>query len=877
MTIITAERQKHLEEKAVEYSKTKYSVAFKEYYFNTLKSINALPDAEYNATEKSFLRTFALFGAYSPGDLPLSSNRISVNDSSMFTQDAEIKASVIELIKQDLLYASSQLSFKIIMVSLEDSDLLFQNNYLYKLFAKAEFDYNQADGVTMLARLLRKIKTREQISVLLLELPRLLRCDPEKFKSIDNTTILHIATATGNLELIKILVKQYPKLLHSKDIHGKNAGCYCDGSKRFTTLKVLMAQGINLHELDNFGNSVLYHVFNDIYYSKDKESETPNTTELLSQEEQQSLRYIIEEKSAKYYKNNTVTKAPLHIYAAVGVPLRLDTLPTYERMALIDKQDIEEGKTALHHAIILKKTARALELINAGANTNIKDNLGKKPLEYALLTNNVTVVNAIKDAANKNKQMLHDKSPLLFTRMEDYDFAKACYGGNDMFNTLVYYAQNHQVKQPNVNIAITKIMRNGWLDQTLLAEFSLEEQLRITTAIATAHPSLRVTAKDYAQAHILPKLVKELPPFTSGCAYGVEMELANIPHGIDANVLEWFGINVTDDGSVDHTAFMSTGALDGEELVTTILDSPQKVNLLLLASRYLHKEGALTNDSTGLHVHTNIRGSKDGNLKSLGTSINNPQGIESEQIELMLVKQVLSNWNNLEPLLLGIMRNGELYDYKDNTHSYCAPIQSFIPKLLKAKNLKEISTSMGDRLKAINLENLSPNGYGTIEFRVHDGTMHPTLIEAWLNFIHRLMQISISQVQNKIDTDTDLENFTAFKDIEQLFYILMAERYYQKTWDNKLGAPKGTLSSIAAGDKPIQVDIQNSLLYRAYQRGNEGKDYRDLLSKCPEQERASLYKEVELMLAINKQLPGILSKDVGLSNKLMASRKIAKL
>ena len=198
------------------------------------------------------------------------------------------------------------------------------------------------------------------------------------------------------------------------------------------------------------------------------------------------------------------------MYVAANIPLNLDNLSTSERIALIDIQDLEEGKTALHHAIVLQHTERALELINAGANINIKDNLGKTPLEYAILTNNPTVVRAIKNAANPS---------LLFTRKEDYDFVKACYGGNDMFNTLIYYAQQHKVAQPKINIAITRIMRNGWLDASLLAEFSLEDQLRIVTAVATAHPSLSVSAKEYAQTHILPKLAKDLPPFASGYAY----------------------------------------------------------------------------------------------------------------------------------------------------------------------------------------------------------------------------------------------------------------------------------------------------------------------------------------------------------------------
>lgn len=203
----------------------------------------------------------------------------------MFTQDAEMKASVIELLDKDLLYVSSELSLSLIMGSLRESDLLFVNNYIYKVLANADINYNKIFGIGILVDLLSNIKTPTQIDTLLNELSKVLHCAPEDFRTLNGASILHMATAESTEALITSLVKRYPALLHTKNINGENAGCYCEGVNRFTILKLLVKNGLNLHELDNFGNSVLYNLSNKGCDTRDDEKGT-NTTELLSPTEQ---------------------------------------------------------------------------------------------------------------------------------------------------------------------------------------------------------------------------------------------------------------------------------------------------------------------------------------------------------------------------------------------------------------------------------------------------------------------------------------------------------------------------------------------------------------------------------------------------------------
>lgn len=846
MTIIERAREKYLEKKADKYIMAAGSYTIYDRYFHLLDSINNLSDTEYNSVDKKYLRTYILFKLFKLyADSPENFN--------LFKNDEKTKASILDLINKNLLYNSSVLSCIFLTISIP-FDLLTANNFIHNMFKTT------TDQYVILSILFAKITTVEEANTLLTELPKILDCQPDKFKISNGKTILHIAASnnprvkiatTNNAKeiLLDNMLLKYPELINIKDNDGKNSGCYADNKRSFAILKILVKHGLNLNELDNFGNSVLHHVVD----SMDNDYK-------LTYEMQKDLEYILH-LGAKDQKKHQQNKTSLHLRVAAGLPLNLDTLKVS-----IDKQDLDEGKTALHHAISLAKTESAMELIAAGASINIKDKFGKTPLDYAFLTNNEIV---IKSMIEKNNLIQTEKQPLLFNI---YALFKTYYDGYNALNLINKHSASNKIILSRMNMAITQIINMGNLDPTLLAKFSLEEQLMIAITVAISNPTLNNPAKEYTKTTILPKLINDFP-LPAGYAYGVELELANIPLEIHAMILKWFGINSTEDESVRHTLFMHKGKLKGEELVTEILDSTQKIKLLLLVASYLHKAGALTNDSTGLHVHVNILGSKNGIPKSIATNMD-IKNINHERVELMVVKQVLANWYNLEPLLCGIMRDGILYNYDDNTYSYNAPMQSFIPELLKVNNLQEIADFMDDRDKTLNLENLAPGEYGTLEFRIHDGTAHPVLIEAWLNFIHRLMQISINQVQDKINTGIDINFFTAYKDIEQLFYILMAERNYQTTWNNALGSPNGTIAPATAGNKPIQIGIQNSLLYRAYQLGKSGKDYKILLASCSEPERASLQKEVEILLSINQQFPGILSKPIIFLNKIRPSAKL---
>jgi len=482
---------------------------------------------------------------------------------------------------------------------------------------------------------------------------------------------------------------------------------------------------------------------------------------------------------------------------------------------------------------------------------------------------------------------------LLFTKKSTGNLLLAAYSGNRyLFNLIA-----STVGASDFDRALVNMVKNNGLDVKQVAKFTPMEQLKLASALSCLLSNLyqQNIITQYVQANIIPSLLgsaEELP-----YAYGVEMELANIgivskDLPVTSILLSWFGIKVTNDHSVNHTIFDGTGYLKGEELVTDVLKTSLDVKKLLFVAQLLLDSGAIADSSTGLHVHVNINGN---DMPSIAANMNCKKN-KQEKIELAVVKQILLNWQVLEQYCSGIVRDGELYQGRENDNNeYCAPINNIITELLQLQSLEELAKYC-DRYKAINLVNLSKNasgellfnrngthdisiymgkrigaadgskGYGTMEFRLHDGTTDPILIKAWLNFINRLMHVSIVQVQEAINNNC-LADLKPLPQIENLFYMWIAERDYNVTWDVRKRGFRSHKVTAHANAKLWQQEIRESKLYKAYLLGKVGQNYLDLFTGVPEQEAKIMHIQVQEMLDFDIKYPGILGHEEGYASR----------
>ncbi len=588
------------------------------------------------------------------------------------------------------------------------------------------------------------------------------------------------------------LINEFPQLIDDADILGSLI------YRSLDKLNAMAQRGLNLSAiLPSRRCSLLFYVFNSPMFWVDTPWERDN------------LRRILEFPNAVIYKNNRLDKSTLHL--KVILENRDDEfLIDFLRNRFIKDLNFQDldGMTPLHYAVLMKRSFWIKVLLDSGADLTIKDNRGYTAAQYAYAV---------------GVEKCHKK------------FLKY---------------------KPNRSEYSISIGQEPGIDELMFSHYASETNIaRNKRAIAEA-----IDRGDFygfpADLSCFQRDVDDCLSkgnYPVGGFYGLEIEMVNVPCNVNPSVMRVFSFKETPDVSLRKSLLM-TGV--SGEFVSAPIGTSHAVKSVLSAANYLYEQGGAVNETAGLHVHANIKGNRKMGIPSIARQITMPTIFEDKDLELMIVKQVLVNWCQLEQLLMAVLRFGSMWD---EGVKYCQPISKDLGKYLLSRDIPSLVRVARGKYFAVNLQNLSANRHGTVEFRMHEGACHPIIIGAWLNFIHRLMNISVVQVNNMLNQNNPnmTDTFLPHSDIEHLFYIFLAERYYQYTWDAEQGHVRGAQPMAVAGADPIQQKMQNSILYRAYQLGLEGKEYMPLLENCLPKERALIERDVKTMLKVNEEYPGI--------------------
>jgi ankyrin repeat protein len=612
---------------------------------------------------------------------------------------------------------------------------------------------------------------------------------------------------------------------------------------------------------DKHGNSVFYYIITESNGFYDTDSYVQAKVYICDAEMREAYQYFVA-KGAKCIRNFQEEKSALHIKVALNLPLELD--PTTD----INSVDLEHARTALHYAVILQNYEAAAELLAHGASPLIADNSGRTPLSYACLYGAKDLVIEMMKSVEPSALQLADSSYL----------TDVCFSGNkDLY---AWAVQNMPADSASDKIMLMQI-DNGELRPDTMESLSDEQKIIIASAFAKMVPQANSTAIDYVRNNVLPELTKVPATLPPGRAYGVELEISDLPcvPALPMNLLkEWFGIREITDRSVNNPIFTPYSiCIHKQEYVSGILASASDVKGFLQFAKYLYSSGAKVAKSTGKHVHINIRGDQN-SLPSITASMD-LKNYTVNDIELAVVKQIITNWSELEPLLQVILRQGELIGVDENPEHYAEPIRKNLANYMNATSLEEIAFAAEDRYCALNVQSLLnsqsvnvtlPNnvtisqyevykGHGTLEVRLHEGAIHPTLIEAWLNFVHRLVSISIKQVQDQIDTGKTFE-FTAFNKLKDLIHILLAERDYAQTWDKTLKIPAGSATTFSELEASIHDEIAVAPMYDFYRAAKTNNVTLQITGEAPIWARPYEQGNVADWLALSQEFPGILAE-----------------
>lgn len=643
----------------------------------------------------------------------------------------------------------------------------------------------------------------------------ILGIEPENYRSANGKTVLHLAYSSRYKFMILKLYDKYSNLVNV---------------------------------LDHSGNSPLYYAIND----QDNFYDSDNTCNA----ERYEIYAQLMNYGAKYIRNFIEVKNILHLRVALHQPLELDKLSTLN--IDIDAMDLESGRTALTHAVVLKNDESALELIQNSASCIKPDKYNKTPLDYAIAYGDKSLVMTM---------MQHLPVNFFASKHERSFIATACFSGN----TDLYAWLKTNIKHKNEldQAIVSMVERESFILPAAAANLDYKQQLIVYAAVAKMLPRLSHSITNQVRHKVLAKYVANSAKLPSGSAYGVELELSDVPCVPDLPLdlmLKWFDVDFKNDFSVESSIFSAHNlCVFNEEIVSGVLDSTEKIKQFLLFSEQMYNSGATVGGSTGMHVHVNIQGNRNINLPSI-TNAMHIRNMRNTDVELAVVKQIITNWVEVEPLLQSFLRNGELENIKWFDHHYAAPIKPLLAAYMECQTLDEIIELSPSRFHALNVESLrrsrsymnfpGSHGHGTIEIRIHEGAIHKLIIASWLNFIDRLVRISVDQVQEKINNNEAFE-FTPFDNVKDLVHILLAERNYTLTWDSKLKTARGSTAPVTVSDWSVHERIQNADVYRCYDRLKAEHIGLDCAGEVPIGPKPYAVGNVTNWLRLTNQYPGI--------------------
>lgn len=590
---------------------------------------------------------------------------------------------------------------------------------------------------------------------------------------------------------------------------------------------------IFINQLDDDGNSPLsYLLFNTAY-----------------QVQASDILDIIEH-GAKFIRNGIEVKKSQHIKAMLTEDKILQL--NKDEVASINAKD-QDGRTALHIACMRNKPIMAQGLLTFNPDLKQPDVYGNTPLHYAA-QHNITLNYSLDPVAWDIQNNLGITPLIIAMQFADSPnrliqiFSKLKTSTSDINKILLSY---FNIKNSaDLDTKINDIFKNTTFTHS--QKLALVDALHNYTKHTNPYDDITDTTNhkrskellghyqdsnrfDLAKRRIINdkftnfSLSDDIMP--EGWGFGFEGEIPGIaPYSIMATktLASFYPLTFTSDPTVQNTLLSSNPMPSPNaelELVSDVINTYSKYSQLLDFCGILKSSGSTVNASAGMHVHFNCRGSKQKMDPPLTRFV-------PESQELDYLKYVAVNYIRVENLLRGFMRGGNLYDLHGG--AYVEALEKYEQQIKDCSGVAELQEICSHN-KTLDFTAL--NRHGTIEFRIHDGTIDPILINAWINCLSRLVASSRRQAEQHKSG----QPYEAIENIEELVTLLITMRSYNTTWDPKWAAFDGsetvTASAYPGKDtRPAQIQIQESPLYNLAQQfiffdKNETRDARTRINE----------------------------------------------
>jgi hypothetical protein len=205
--------------------------------------------------------------------------------------------------------------------------------------------------------------------------------------------------------------------------------------------------------------------------------------------------------------------------------------------------------------------------------------------------------------------------------------------------------------------------------------------------------------------------------------FGLEFEVAGISTSAASAALNRGGIECIEPARQHqlHEAWSSVydGSVRGAEVVSPILDEV-RLNEASTVARLLLGAGGKVDRTTGYHVH-------------IGAAALTHDNIANWYL----------NWNLLHDAIGVLVAPSRL------NNGYCRPVSRDRAEAnasrIRGGNISDLN---GERYQSFNLESFQR--HGTLEIRLHQGTLNGTKAVAWAKFIDSFKQLSATKVFNDI-------------------------------------------------------------------------------------------------------------------------------
>lgn len=158
--------------------------------------------------------------------------------------------------------------------------------------------------------------------------------------------------------------------------------------------------------------------------------------------------------------------------------------------------------------------------------------------------------------------------------------------------------------------------------------------------------------------------------------------------------------------------------------------------------------GGKTNESCGLHVHVGVKNLSSKGVVPKDTKLSKKEISENDKFQLQFVKQCVflyieasKELEKKEKYGQRLIRNYNEFNKsikaKNEYGEYPADINKYKKDIEDSTSLEELTKIVNpgykDRFYELNLQSIEK--HGTIEFRMHEGTTNPAVINAWVSLI----------------------------------------------------------------------------------------------------------------------------------------------